>query len=282
MGIGSNIKENRNSKTKGNIKDNIFRDGSGSNTKDNSIRVIKGSLFAIITSTIFLIVFAVLLTYTNLSETSITPVVLAVVGISILTGSYFSTRKIQQNGILNGAIVGIVYMLILYIISSMIFMDFSLELSSLIMIGCGMIAGIIGGIIGVKLKNPSNKVLGFILSFASGLMTAIICFDLIPEAFELSNLFVSMIGIIIGIILMIICDLFISNKVNKSSKSNNSLLRTGIVVGIGLALHNFPEGLAIGSGFGTSVTLGISLAIAICLHDVPEGIFQSRQWWKYA
>ena len=135
----------------------------------------------------------------------------------------------------------------------------------------------IGGIIGVKLKNPSNKVLGFILSFASGLMTAIICFDLIPEAFELSNLFVSMIGIIIGIILMIICDLFISNKV-----SNNSLLRTGIVVGIGLALHNFPEGLAIGSGFGTSVTLGISLAIAICLHDVPEGIFQSRQWWKYA
>lgn len=140
----------------------------------------------------------------------------------------------------------------------------------------------IGGIIGVKLKNPSNKVLGFILSFASGLMTAIICFDLIPEAFELSNLFVSMIAIIIGIILMIICDLFISNKVNKSSKSNNGLLRTGIVVGIGLALHNFPEGLAIGSGFGASVTLGISLAIAICLHDVPEGIFQSRHQVKCA
>lgn len=152
MGIGSNIKENRNSKTKENIKDNIFRDGSGSNIKDNSVRVIKGSLFAIITSTIFLIVFAVLLTYTNLSETSITPVVLAVVGISILIGSYFSTRKIQQNGILNGAIVGIVYMLILYIISSMIFMDFSLKLSSLIMIGCGMIAGIIGGIIGVNVN----------------------------------------------------------------------------------------------------------------------------------
>ncbi len=140
----------------------------------------------------------------------------------------------------------------------------------------------LGGIIGVRFQNPSNKILSFILSLAGGLMTSILSFDLIPEAFELSNLFVSMIGIIIGIILMIICDLFISNKVNKSSKSNNSLLRTGIVVGIGLALHNFPEGLAIGSGFGTSVTLGISLAIAICLHDVPEGIFQSRQWWKYA
>ena len=39
-----------------------------------------------------------------------------------------------------------------------------------------------------------------------------------------------------------------------------------------LALHNFPEGLAIGSGFGASLKLGLSLAIAICLHDIPEGI----------
>ena len=75
----------------------------------------------------------------------------------------------------------------------------------------------IGGVIGVNVKNPSNKILGFILSFASGLMTAIICFDLIPEAFELSNLSVSMLGIIIGIILMIACDLFISNKVSKKN-----------------------------------------------------------------
>lgn len=46
----------------------------------------------------------------------------------------------------------------------------------------------------------------------------------------------------------------------------------GIIVSIGLAIHNFPEGLAIGSGFGASMKLGISLAIAICLHDIPEGI----------
>ena len=39
-----------------------------------------------------------------------------------------------------------------------------------------------------------------------------------------------------------------------------------------MAIHNFPEGLAIGSGFGASLTLGYSLAIAICIHDIPEGI----------
>ncbi len=42
----------------------------------------------------------------------------------------------------------------------------------------------IGGLIGVYVKKNSNKFLSFILSFASGLMMAIICFDLIPEALK--------------------------------------------------------------------------------------------------
>ena len=133
----------------------------------------------------------------------------------------------------------------------------------------------IGGIIGTNLKKNSNKVLSFILSFASGLMLAIVCFDLIPEAIEISSILYALIGIIFGIIIMILCDIFVQKKINTNlvnKKSEKSLLITGIIVSIGLALHNFPEGLAIGSGFGASITLGYSLAIAICLHDIPEGI----------
>lgn len=133
----------------------------------------------------------------------------------------------------------------------------------------------IGGIIGVCFKRTSNKFLSFVLSFASGLMLALICFDLIPEAMEISNIINVLIGIISGIIIMIICDVLVEKKFNTNNlkyKNTNSLLKTGIIVSIGLALHNFPEGLAIGSGFGASLTLGYSLAIAICLHDIPEGI----------
>lgn len=133
----------------------------------------------------------------------------------------------------------------------------------------------IGGIIGVKFINPSKKFLSFILSFASGLMLAIVCFDLLPEAFNLTNLPTVFLGILLGIIMMIICDLLVDKKFNNSNKfkqNKNDLLKTGIIVSIGLALHNFPEGLAIGSGFGASIKLGLSLAIAICLHDIPEGI----------
>jgi len=133
----------------------------------------------------------------------------------------------------------------------------------------------IGGIIGVCFKKTSNKFLSFILAFASGLMLAIICFDLIPEAMQISSIVNVILGIIFGIIAMIVCDILVQKKFNSSNinkKNSNSLLKTGIIVSIGLALHNFPEGLAIGSGFGASLTLGYSLAIAICLHDIPEGI----------
>ena len=129
----------------------------------------------------------------------------------------------------------------------------------------------IGGLIGVNLKSNSNKFLGFILSFASGLMMAIICFDLLPEAMEIASLAVILLGILLGILTMIICDTLVKEKFS-NKKGMNSLLRTGIIISIGLALHNIPEGLAIGTGFQASINLGLSLAIVIAIHDVPEGI----------
>ena len=135
----------------------------------------------------------------------------------------------------------------------------------------------LGGIIGVIINKNSNRFLSTILSFASGLMISIVCFDLIPEAMQISNIANVIIGIIFGRFTMIICDILVNKKINrkinnKNSSNINSLLKTGIIVSIGLAIHNFPEGLAIGSGFDASIVLGYSLAIAICLHDIPEGI----------
>lgn len=143
----------------------------------------------------------------------------------------------------------------------------------------------LGGILGVMIKSHSNKFLSFILSFASGLMMAVICFDLVPEAIGISSIFNVVIGIVIGIIAMLFCDLLVQRKFNTKKvfkKESNTLLKTGIIVSIGLAIHNFPEGLAIGSGLEASMKLGLSLALAICLHDIPEGIFQSRHQVKSA
>ena len=129
-------------------KDNIITEES--ELKKNSARIIKGSLFAIITSAILLLIFAILLCYTSLSESTMLPVILVVTGVSILIGSMISTRKIRKNGILNGGMVGLIYIIILYLISSLFLAGFSLTFNSFIMLVVGIVTGMIGGIIGVN------------------------------------------------------------------------------------------------------------------------------------
>lgn len=129
-------------------KDNIITEES--ELKKNSVRIIKGSIFAIITSAILLLIFAVLLCYTNLSESTMLPVILVITGISILIGSMMSTRKIRKNGILNGGMVGFIYIITLYLISSLFLAGFNLTFNSFIMLIIGIITGMIGGIIGVN------------------------------------------------------------------------------------------------------------------------------------
>lgn len=136
----------------------------------------------------------------------------------------------------------------------------------------GMLGTTLGGICGSVIKFKSNKFISFILEFAAGLMTSVICFDLIPNSLEFVSITISVIGIIIGVVSMIYCNNFVNNRFNKKNNHNSSLLKVGIIIGIGLAIHNFPEGLAIGSGFEASPELGIALAIAICIHDFPEGV----------
>ena len=106
----------------------------------------------------------------------------------------------------------------------------------------GMIGTILGGVIGVLSKINSNKIMSFILEFAAGLMTAVICFDLIPKSLEISEITGCIIGIIIGIIMMICCDSII-NRLNVEGKKiqNQNLFKAGMVIFIGVAVHNFPE-----------------------------------------
>ena len=64
-----------------------------------------------------------------------------------------ATTNLKKNGIINGALVGLIYILVIYFLSSIIEKDFSLNIQSIIMIIASIIAGGIGGIIGVNKKN---------------------------------------------------------------------------------------------------------------------------------
>lgn len=122
------------------------------NTSSNSVKILKGLIISCIITFLLLFIFAVVLTYTNIDENTIGPVVIAITGVSILAGSSMTTSSIKRNGILNGGIIGLAYILFIYLASSITGSGFSLNIYSAIMILIGIIAGMIGGVVGVNLK----------------------------------------------------------------------------------------------------------------------------------
>lgn len=113
-------------------------------------KIFKGVLISLVVSFVLLAIFAIVLTYTSVSENTIVPVIIVVTGISILVGTILESRKIVKNGIWLGGIIGLIYVLILYIISSLLNDDFSINIQSFILILVAIFSGMIGGIIGVN------------------------------------------------------------------------------------------------------------------------------------
>lgn len=121
----------------------------------------------------------------------------------------------------------------------------------------------LGGLIGVMFPRITELSLKRMLSATAGLMLAIVCFELLPESMEGSTLW-GCIGLMAGVLGMLLLSPLV--------RADNEKLRAGKLVSAGIALHNFPEGLAIGASMAGSGLLGISLALTIALHDIPEGV----------
>ena len=121
--------------------------------KENYVLAIgKGIIFSFVATLVLLFIFSIVLTYTNISENTIAPIIIIITGISILIGSSLATVKIKKKGLFNGALIGGIYVVILYFLSSILNTGFGLGTSTIIMIIVGVITGMLGGIVGVNLK----------------------------------------------------------------------------------------------------------------------------------
>lgn len=118
----------------------------------NFVNIIKGVFIAVIFTLIFIFIFSLLLTYTNISESFITPVIIVITAISIFIGSSIGNIKLKKNGLINGALIGGIYLLSIYLLSGIINKDFGLSMQSIFIIIAGMLCGMFGGIIGVNKK----------------------------------------------------------------------------------------------------------------------------------
>ena len=122
------------------------------NENKTIINIFKGVGIALITTLVMLIIFSIILTYTNIQENVINPVIMIITAIRILIGSSLVSMKLKKNGLINGGLIGGIYILIIYLVSSILNWKFSLNLQSIIMIVTAVIFGVLGGIIGVNKK----------------------------------------------------------------------------------------------------------------------------------
>lgn len=119
--------------------------------RNNFIVILKGVLIAYIVTLILISIYAGLLAYTNLPESTMSICVVVIAMISIMLASSLTLKKIKEKGLINGAIIGGSYLLIIYLLSSIFEVGFSLNTFSMVMLIFSLIAGIVGGIVGVNL-----------------------------------------------------------------------------------------------------------------------------------
>ncbi len=163
----------------------------------------------------------------------------------------------------------------------------------------------LGGFVGAVLRRDSSKIVSLLLAFAGGVMLAVVCFDLIPEAFfpdgatEETPLYVVLLGVLLGYGIIYLLNYYIDKTTNHevmhisgdhpqtaddldelihadhynehkkaSIRNNYELFIAGVVMAFAIALHNMPEGMVIGASYagdGGAITGGTGFLIAVVI-----------------
>lgn len=151
----------------------------------------------------------------------------------------------------------------------------------------GLATGL-GGLSAVFWGSSGLRSLSLLLGAAAGIGFTIVFFDLLPTAVELGSYGITAAGFFSGFLLGWLVDIALPHLhlagscptcshnrpqlVDGRVSGRKSLQKTAYLLAFGMALHNLPEGLAIGAGFEASVKLGLILAFAISIHNIPEGM----------
>ena len=127
----------------------------------------------------------------------------------------------------------------------------------------------IGAFLAFILNDKREIFLASTISLTGGILLAYICFEMLPVAFNMWGLYKSVIFILIAVMLTS----FIEHQINiigiKNNNKNN-FFKFSAMLAIVIAVHNLPEGLALGAMYNHNPKNTIKLSILIGLHCLPE------------
>ena len=132
----------------------------------------------------------------------------------------------------------------------------------------------LGGYFALKFKNN----LHFVMAFAAGVLISLAFFELMPEVVGLAQknnieLFLPMVAILVGFLSFYLLEKFmVVHSCAEEDCDNRHHQNVGILGGIGITLHSFIDGLAMGAGFTINPEFGILIAIGVILHKFSDGL----------
>ena len=141
-------------------------------------------------------------------------------------------------------------------------------------------ATVVGSLIGFLFKNISHKFSDIVLSFAAGVMLAAAVLGLVLPSLEYGGrygLIITVAGIFAGALCLNLVDKLVPHLhklVGPDLEShNNANLSKVLLFVTAIAIHNLPEGIAAGVGFGSGDTSqALLIAGGIALQNIPEGM----------
>ncbi|MFD2170209.1 ZIP family metal transporter [Tumebacillus lipolyticus] len=137
------------------------------------------------------------------------------------------------------------------------------------------LATTLGGLMVIRIGKLTRHVLAFFLALAAGIMLAVVVVDLIPASHASGGNEAVLYGGAAGWLFMMLlrrCVTFVLRRSPLYEEDSFRYLRLGWYVAVVTALHDIPEGMAIGAGNALHAELGVLLSLAIGMHNLPEGM----------
>ena len=141
-------------------------------------------------------------------------------------------------------------------------------------------ATVVGALIGFIFKNISHKFSDIVLAFAAGVMLAAAVLGLIIPSLQYGGkygILITVAGIFVGALCLNLIDKLVPHLhkfVGSETESHNNVNLSKVLLFVmAIAIHNLPEGIAAGVGFGSGDTSqALIIAGGIALQNIPEGM----------
>jgi zinc transporter, ZIP family len=136
----------------------------------------------------------------------------------------------------------------------------------------------IGSVIGISVRRPGPMFMTLTLGFSAGVMIHVSFVELLQGGVNAVGFLPAHIAFFVGMGLMFLVDALIPHDYLGQEEHSGvgmrspNLMKAGVLVALGIGIHNFPEGMAAFVGALEDPSLGVAIAVAIAIHNIPEGL----------